>query len=364
MAENLPATNEGAVIRQEFGASEIQQWTPETAASAVAAAAKAAVEARYILAMRNPRDWEDVRVRIKRECQRTGFAESAWYVKPIGKGVEGFSIRFAEAALRCMRNCYPETAVVYESAEQRIIQVTVTDLESNLTYSSQIVIQKAVERSKVPSGTTPISQRTNSQGKITYLIPATEDDLLNKQNALISKALRTATLRLLPGDIQDECEAIILQTRKTKVNQDPDGEKKRIVDAFSTIGIAPSDLALVLGHSLDRVQPAELLDLRNIYTAIKEGETTLERIMESRGLGTGSAEAQKEARDRRLAEEREKAAAQKKAEPEQAEPAAERPLDRAAVLAANDPEPAGEPAGEPKAEGKSQPGFGFGGGKK
>lgn len=149
--EVAPVSNSGAVARQDFSGHEVAQIV-ETASSAVAAQAKAAVEARYILAMRRPREREDVRTRLKKECKRPGFADAAWYRKPIGNGVEGFSIRFAEAALRCMTNAYPETMIVYEDDRKRIIQVTVTDLESNITYSSQLVLSKTVERSKLKDG--------------------------------------------------------------------------------------------------------------------------------------------------------------------------------------------------------------------
>ena len=70
----------------------------ETTAGALAAQAKAAVEARYIMAMQRPRDWDQVRLSLLKECDRTNFAEVAIYRKPVGQGIEGPSIRFAEAA--------------------------------------------------------------------------------------------------------------------------------------------------------------------------------------------------------------------------------------------------------------------------
>lgn len=303
MATAEVVATQGAVVRQEFGANEIQR-SGETAATAVAAQAEAAVKARYWLAIQRPRDWEDVRVRLEKECHRPGFADSAWYRKPIGQGVEGFSIRFAEAALRCMTNCYPETLVVFEDDRKRIIQVGVTDLESNLTYTSQIVINKTVERRQLKDGQQPISQRVNSTGQTVYLVEATEDDLLNKQNALISKALRTNALRLMPGDILDRCENLILKTRQDKAAQDPDAQKRALVDAFHAQGITPADLMAYLGHSLDRVQPAELVELRSVYTAIKDGETKWDDVMEHRSGVTGSKDLQQEVLERKLAEAR------------------------------------------------------------
>src|SRR3990170_723887 len=83
----------------------------ETASTAVAAQAKAMIESRYVMAMRNPRNMDQVRQDLLKECRRPSFAhnKSALYHKPIGKGVEGLGIRFVEVALRCMRNVLAES---------------------------------------------------------------------------------------------------------------------------------------------------------------------------------------------------------------------------------------------------------------
>lgn len=296
--------SQAAVRRQEFGATQ-EQSVAETQALAVAAQAKAAIEARYILALQRPRNWETVRVSLEKECSRPSFAAVARYRKPVGRGIEGPSIRFAEAALRCMTNVYPETQVIYESDEKRIVQVCVTDLEANLSYSTQIVINKTVERRKLKDGQKAISQRENSQGEITYLVSATEDDLLNKQNALISKALRTNALRLLPGDILDRCMQIVKATKMDAAAQDPDTEKRNLVDAFADKGVAPNNLEMFLEHPLEQVQPAELVELRDIYTAIRDGETTWKEVMDAKNP-SGSVEAAHDVAQEKLAALRKK----------------------------------------------------------
>ncbi len=97
--------------REGFGEVE-SKLGGETAATSVAAAAKASIEAAYIMAMRRPRDIDQVRVRLLKACLRPGFAEAARYRRPVGreqnpdtgewgqKIAEGLSIRFAEEAFR------------------------------------------------------------------------------------------------------------------------------------------------------------------------------------------------------------------------------------------------------------------------
>ena len=115
----------------------------ETAISASAAQARASVEARFVMALHRPRDIDNVRVRLLKECKRPGFAEVARYSRPIGNTkIEGPSIRFAEAAIRHMGNIDAQAHTIYDSAENRILRVEVTDLETNATYSKEITVRK------------------------------------------------------------------------------------------------------------------------------------------------------------------------------------------------------------------------------
>lgn len=261
------------VTRQEFGGSAIQTQA-ETAALAVAAQAKASVEARWIVAMRAPRDMDQVRAELLKECQRPSFAAVARYRKPIGQGIEGLSIRFVEAALQAMTNILTDTQVVYDDDDKRILSVTVTDLERNVTHPKQITVSKTVERKNLRKGQAALGKRTNSYGDTIYIVRASDDDLLNKEAALVSKALRTCGLRLIPGWLQDECEQQIRATVHNQVKADPDAERRKLADAFSAIGVEPADLAKYLGHDLGKVVPGELVELRAIYTTIRAGEAT------------------------------------------------------------------------------------------
>lgn len=281
------AIQAGTSQTEGFGQSAIERRA-ETASAAVAAQAQAAVQARYVMAMQRPRDWDTVRVKLLRECQRPGFADVARYRKPVGKGVEGPSIRFAEAALRCMGNVQVESATIFDDTEKRIVRVTVTDLESNVTYPLDVTIEKTVERSRLKDGDEPIRVRTNSRGHKTYILPATEDDLLNKQNALVSKAIRTAALRILPGDILDECMDQVLETQRQRDAKDPSAARKRLVDAFAGVGVMPHDLKEYLGCDVSQVSPADMAALRALFAAIRDGETTWREALAHK---TGKAQA-------------------------------------------------------------------------
>jgi len=272
-----------------FSPPATQQYGIESASSAVAAQSKAMVESRYVMAMRNPRNWDQVRLDLVKECRRPSFADnkSAYYVKPIGQGVEGLGIRFVEVALRCMKNVLVETTMIFEDEMKEVHRVSVTDLEANITYPLDVRVSKTVERSKPNGDGSYLSVRKNSYGKDTYTLLGTDDDLLNKRGALISKAIRTIGLRIIPGDLCDEAEAIIKRVRLDKAAQDPDAERRALIDAFYGIGVSATDLAGYLGHDIAKCSPVQLVQLRGIYGAIKDGEATWQTVMSNKADQAG-----------------------------------------------------------------------------
>ena len=56
--------------QQDFNGTSRQLAVVETASTAIAAQAKAMVESRYIMAMRNPRNMDAVRQELLKECRR------------------------------------------------------------------------------------------------------------------------------------------------------------------------------------------------------------------------------------------------------------------------------------------------------
>ena len=94
--------------------------------------------------------------------------------------------------------------------------------------------------------------------------------------------IRNLRLRILPPDIVDEVRAACAATLKTKSAEDPDADRKNLIDAFAGLRVMPSDLAKYLGHDVGTSSPAEIEDLRAIYAGIRTGETTWTAIMAER----------------------------------------------------------------------------------
>ena len=337
--ENTPAI----INPSENALPMAPQAASENAALAMAAQQKAVVEARYKMALARPRDLDSVRQNMLKDARRPSFASVAIYHKPVGKGIEGPSIRFVEAAIRNMTNILTETSTISEDEERRVIRVAVSDLETNTYFSQDVTVTKTVERSKLPQGEKPIRVRTNSYGKPVYILHGTDDDILNKQNSLISKAVRTLGLRLIPGDLVDEALYYVRQTMAKQDAADPDAAKNRIIDAFAQLGVPVEALKDFLGHELSSIDPAELQLLRSTYSAIKDGETTWKAVMDDK--------AEKEAEAKAAASA--SAPATKKAEPasQKAQARNDSPARKASASRSQPaPAPAPEPEPEPEPE--------------
>lgn len=268
-----------------------QAGLAETATSAQAAQAQARTLARYAMAERHPRNMIDVRTRLLRECDRPGFAGSARYDIPFKKWnpetrrqevvhVIGASIRFAEAAARLMTNVDVSTMVTWDDDSKRVTAVQVTDLETNTSYTKDVVTEKVIEKKFLPKGMKPIRARPNAYGDTIHLVPATEQEVVKIAAAGVSKAIRDCVLRLLPGDILEECLTQIAATAGKADAEDPDAAAKAIAGGFNKLGVSAAQLEELLGHSLEGASLAELAQLRGYWKALDDGVTNWSDLLE------------------------------------------------------------------------------------
>lgn len=283
----------------------------DPAAIAAAEAVKARIQSLYVMAHYHPRDPNGARQNILHACKRTGFAEKVEFSKPVGgKQIKGPSVRFAETALKEWGNVLTESQILHEDEKVRRSKVFCTDLEKNVTYSRDISVSKTVERRNPTDDREVLGERKNTKGETVYIVRATEDEMQNKESALISKAFRNEGLRLIPTDIIDEAIEQARETLKERDRKDPDAAKKQMLDAFGDIGVRPKDIEAYLGHSLEQLVPAELQTLRGMFRAIRDGEATWKEYLEK------GEEPEKEAVDEAKIVDFDRQASERKADPE------------------------------------------------
>jgi hypothetical protein len=251
--------------------------------AASAARAKAETEARFIMAVNRPRNFMQSRVKLLEACNRTRFAVAGIYKKPLGDSfVKGPSIRFAEEAAKCWGNIYASVETIYDDEEVRKIRTSAIDLENNLGYAVETTTAKTIERRSVRAGQEVLGERKNSRGDTTFLLRATDDDMITKTASSASKGLRQCLLRLIPEDLIEECMDAMEAAQAKEVAADPASHIKKVCDAFMTIGVKPLNLEEYLGHSLTTASPAEINDLRQVFSTIKDGEATWVDVLSSK----------------------------------------------------------------------------------
>ncbi len=254
----------------------------ETSGDVLAAQARAMVQAQVWLAKQHPRDLDVVRTRVLKDCSRPRFADAAIYSLPRGKkNIEGPSVRLAEALFQHMENMTVTAQTIYEDREKRKVLVTAMDLERNVTTSQEVIISKTVER-RDSKDREVLGERVNSYGEVVYIVAATDDELLMKTNATVSKLRRNVVLQLVPADIKEEAIEKANATLSAEIQADPDAARKRIIDSFAKVGVDPVQLKTYVGKPVEQFLPKDMEELRKLYAGITSGEVIWREAMEAK----------------------------------------------------------------------------------
>ena len=238
-----------------------------TVGAQMASREQASIQARCVMALRNPRNETKAYTRIVTACKRPAFAEGARYVFPRGgNNIEGPSVKYAREAARCWGNIEYGIQVTDVNDERTTVEGWALDLETNTMVRAAATFKNLIQR-KVGTG----RNRT-----LTWIQPDERDyrELVNKHGAI---AVRNSILQLIPPDVTDEAMRLtketIVKAAKGEIEQDRDAMIRRLATAFRDLGVTPEMLAAKLEHELDVVTEEEIAELRGIYTSIREGQS-------------------------------------------------------------------------------------------
>lgn len=273
----------------------------EVSAVAMAAAAKAQIEAKLVMAMHRPRSYDVARERLLETCRRPGFADKSVYKKPQGKAfnedtgkweqnyIRGLSVRFAEEAARNWGNIDITAKTIYDDDERMVVEVTATDLETIATESDSAIITKRIERKGQKNGGAPqgrdvIGVRLNSYGDKVYICRATDDEVMTRAQAAKAKLRRNLILALLPIDLKDEAREVCEATSKREAESGLPDKRARMIEAFGQLKppVSADALSKYLGHDVRQCTVQEALDLKQVMTALSEGSAKWEDFLESK----------------------------------------------------------------------------------
>jgi hypothetical protein len=213
------------------------------------------VQAAMVMAKRAPRDIVAAQDRILQACRRPVLAEHAIYAYPRGgQTITGPSIRLAEALAQNWGNMQFGIRELSQQNGESTVEAFAWDVETNT---------RAVKIFQVPH-----QRYTKKDGNVRLVDPRDIYELVANNGA---RRLRACILGIIPGDV---IEAAIKECEKTQENSL--GAKAdviaKMVEAFAAFGVSKDRLEKRLGHRLDeRTVMAEVLNLKRIYTTLKDG---------------------------------------------------------------------------------------------
>lgn len=230
--------------------------TAGAAADAESQRAIAEVQAAILLAKKFPRDQVAAVDRILQSCCRPSLAESAVYTYTRGgQEVTGPSIRMAEALAQSWGNMQFGIRELAQGGGKSTVEAFAWDVETNT---------RQVKVFEVPHvRDTKAGRKILTDARDIY-------EMVANQGA---RRLRACILGVIPGDVVDAAVAQCDVTLKTNVDVTAEGIKK-LLDGFADLGIQADAIARKLGHKVDAINGAEIVRLRKVYRAIKDGYTT------------------------------------------------------------------------------------------
>ncbi|NCC41431.1 MAG: hypothetical protein EOM21_18800 [Gammaproteobacteria bacterium] len=253
-----------------------------------AAREESEVQSMMVIAKRFPRDPVQAVDRILQACTRQSLAEGAMYsYNRGGSEVTGPSIRLAEAMAQAWGNLQCGLRELEQRDGESSVEASAWDLETNTRYVKVFQVRH---------------ERHTRQGVKKLTDPRDVYELVANQG---SRRLRACILAAIPGDVTEAAVQQCEVTLAAQADTSPKGVKK-LTDAFSKLGVSTDAIVKRLGNRLDAIRPAQILQLRKIYTSIKDGMSAsgdwFETAPEKPAINEALEKAAKSAKAKKVAE--------------------------------------------------------------
>ncbi len=228
----------------------------------------AEVQGAILMARKFPRDVVKALDRITIACQRPGLAEAALYTYARGgTDVTGPSIRLAEAIAQQWGNIQFGIRELDQRNGESTVEAFAWDIETNT---------RQIKTFQVPH-----VRYTKAKGNTKLTDPRDVYEMVANQGA---RRLRACILGIIPGDIIETAVEQCESTMKAKADTSPEAIKK-LVEAFSNLGVTKEQLEKKLQRRVDAIMPAQVVGLRKIYNSLKDGMSSPADWFEGRDAG-------------------------------------------------------------------------------
>ena len=195
-----------------------------------------------------------------------------WEVEDRQKGrkvpVEGPSIDLAMSLARNYENCAVDVDVT-ETLTHYIFKGVFIDLETGFTY-------------------TRLFRQRKSQKLSTRMDGERQEDIVFQIGQ--SKTQRNAITRAMPGWVVDKAIETAKQAVLSGINPETIHlARLKVIDFFSKYGVSQAQIEAERGRPIDQWTPRDIVDLRGMATALKEGRVSAAEIfpaLKARSHGT------------------------------------------------------------------------------
>lgn len=252
------------VDRNPFALSGTRQETGVAASSMAIATSRQAqeVQAAMVIAKKFPRNEAEAYSKIMQACQRKGLAEQAAYAYPKGgTTVTGPSIRLAEALAQNWGNLDFGIIELEQRDGESSVMAFCWDLETNTRQTKIFQVSHSLQK---------------KGGEKKFLTdPRDIYEMVANQGA---RRLRACILGVIPGDVVDAAVEACGETLKSGSPVPLVDRVRKMATVFQEeFQVTVPMLEARLGHNLDVTSEQELVTLRKIYVALRDGMSKREQ---------------------------------------------------------------------------------------
>lgn len=243
---------------QELIQSDEESRSSDLLVPSQVAAVQQEIQASMIVARQFPRSEDDARGRLMRTCDSKAFCMTAMYSYPrSNKLVDGPTVWLMREAARVWKHIDYGFRILQDDEVGVHLRGYAWDMQDNNRATQDVYVKKLI-------------QRKVADGKTVWVVPD-ERDLLELVNRVGAKASRNCIRHILPAQMIDDvlvkCRAVL----KSEAEKHPDRERYALIDSFAKFGVMVPDLESYLDHPVAQLTPDELVDLRGIYSALRDG---------------------------------------------------------------------------------------------
>lgn len=233
------------------------------------------IQASLVVAKQFPRDVAHCLESIKVSCGRSRLAEQALYsYSRGGTDITGPSIRLAEAIAQHYGNL--------EFGWREINRGVDPD---GVGYSDVVAfawdLQTNVRR---PQNFRVRHWRDTRNGGYSL---KDERDIYELLANMAQRRVRACIIAVIPGDIFDEAVAQCETTLKATADTSPENLKK-IIKVFAEFKVTQAQIEARIQRKLESITPAQVVQLKKIYSSLKDGMSTPEDWFESKAKATAA----------------------------------------------------------------------------